>query len=128
MPQRRVDPLAPSGVENVQTVLAVSDQPPFVSGHPFAHVSRAIPMQPLRIGRGIPGQFQRFQIRRSRPRRRGVFTFEEISHGSIYQLARAGIFPALDAVQDHALNFGPQRDIHVTMSGPYHRRCQTLPA
>ena len=69
--------------------MAVRDQPPFVKRHPFARVSRAIQMQPLRIGRGIPCEFQRFQIGSSRPLRCGVLIFEEISHSGIYQFARA---------------------------------------
>jgi hypothetical protein len=42
-----------------------------------------------------------------------VLLCKEILHGSIYQLVRAGIFPALDAVQYHALDFRLQRYIHV---------------
>ena len=63
MHQRRVDALALRGLKKVKAILAVSDQPPFVDGDPLAHVCRAIPMQPFQIGRGIPGQLQRLQIR-----------------------------------------------------------------
>jgi len=89
MHHRRVDPLALGGLEYVDAIIAMSDQPSFMKGHPLAHVSRAIPVQPLQIGSGILGQFQRLQMRSPSPLRRGVLTFEEISHSSVYQLARA---------------------------------------
>ncbi len=47
MHQRRVDALAPRGVENVQAILAMSDQASFMEGHPLAYVCSAIRVQPL---------------------------------------------------------------------------------
>lgn len=58
MHQREADTLGQRGLVKVEAVLAVSDQPSFVEGHPLAHVCRAIPVQPLQIGRGILSQFQ----------------------------------------------------------------------
>ena len=61
-----------------------------MKGHPFAHVSRAIAMQPLKIGWGIRGQLKGLQIRFSGPRHVGVLVFKEIRrHSSIQQFARA---------------------------------------
>ena len=86
---QRVDPLGLRGMENLEAVLAVSDQPSLIKGHPLAHECLAIPLQPLQIGRGILREFQRLQIELSGPLRRNVRILEEIPHSSIYQLARA---------------------------------------
>jgi hypothetical protein len=105
MHQRGGNPLALRRLENVQPILAVSDQPSFVEGNPLAHICPAVPVQPLQIGRGILSQFERLEIGSSRAVPRGVLMFEEISDSGVYQLIRARVFPASNAVQHHVFDF-----------------------
>jgi hypothetical protein len=62
MHQRRVDSLVLRVLENVHTILPVSDQPSFVEGHPLAHVCRAFLFSHSRLAGASSANSSDFKI------------------------------------------------------------------